>query len=199
MTTVTTRCKPLLRRSRRPPMRSRASLRSNSTPWHSCSMSCASNGRETSSAPSKGFCKPSFARCCPASWRSVRCMTCVPASFARSNTSSASSRRQSATTMLSIFRLASSDGAAMLRNAHNGRRILVTPIWPLVVAECDNLRVQFAALLHEHQKLLQLLRETQAILREARLEAEQRVAALYRERDLARARAAERDPALPLH
>jgi hypothetical protein len=101
--------------------------------------------------------------------------------------------------MLSIFRLASSDGAAMLRNAHNGRRILVTPIWPLVVAECDNLRVQFAALLHEHQKLLQLLRETQAILREARLEAEQRVAALYRERDLARARAAERDPALPLH
>src|SRR5262249_51775737 len=48
-------------------------------------------------------------------------------------------------------------------------------------------------------ELLDLLRETLAVVREARCEAEQRVAALYRERDLQRGLKAERDPARPLN
>ena len=87
----------------------------------------------------------------------------------------------------------------------SGRRVVMAgwaharQIHAATVAERDLLRQQFDALRREHEELLQLLRETTALVREARQESEQRVAELHRERDLARARAAERDPALPLH
>ena len=92
----------------------------------------------------------------------------------------------------------------MLRNPY-GRRIVVAgwaraqQIHAATASERDELRAQFAAPKREHEELLQLLRETTALVREARQESEQRVAELPRERDIARARAAERDPALPLH
>ena len=52
---------------------------------------------------------------------------------------------------------------------------------------------------YNYSGLVQTLREMQAEVRALRSQAEQRVAELHRQRDIERARAAERDPALPLN
>lgn len=72
-------------------------------------------------------------------------------------------------------------------------------IYAVTVAERDLLRQQFTTLQRQQDELLGLLRETQSIVREARQEAEVRVAAAYRERDLRRGLKAERDPNRPLN
>ena len=72
-------------------------------------------------------------------------------------------------------------------------------------ASWQRAREQYAALTSERVALLQERNELRAVLRElqaavqARWAAEERLADLYRERAIVRARAAERDPAQPLH
>jgi hypothetical protein len=67
-----------------------------------------------------------------------------------------------------------------------------------LVAERDALRVDLAVVRAQRDETLSLLRELQAIV-QARWAAEERLAGLYRERTLERARKAERDPAQLLH
>jgi hypothetical protein len=80
----------------------------------------------------------------------------------------------------------------------SGRRVDVARSWALA-------REQFAALVAERDHLKQELAETKQALRElqaavlARSQAHYEITCLHRERAIARARAAERDPALPLN
>jgi len=66
------------------------------------------------------------------------------------------------------------------------------------MAERDFLRAQLEALERQHNELLQVLREALDVVREARCETEDRLARLYRERDIQRGLKAERDPMAPL-
>jgi hypothetical protein len=67
-----------------------------------------------------------------------------------------------------------------------------------VVAERDQLKWELAEIKRERDEFRAHLRELQAAV-QARWAAENRLADLYRERDIERARAAERDPGQPLH
>jgi hypothetical protein len=67
-----------------------------------------------------------------------------------------------------------------------------------VVAERDSLREDLAVVRAQRDETLALLRELQAAIQN-RWAAEERCRELYRERDLMRAQAVERDPAMPLH
>jgi len=67
-----------------------------------------------------------------------------------------------------------------------------------VVAERDALRCDLAEVRHQRDEFLSCLRELQAAV-QARWQAEERVRELYRERDIARALAAQRDPTMPLN
>ena len=89
---------------------------------------------------------------------------------------------------------------------HNsyGRRVLVAQ-WPHAATElaaqaAENaaLKMELDRIRAERNELRQRLVELLDAVR-ARRNAEAELAALYRERDIARARAAERDPAQPLH
>ena len=64
--------------------------------------------------------------------------------------------------------------------------------------EVDRLRDEVEWLMRDRDRLLGALRELQAAVR-ARQKADADVARLYRERDIARAWAVERDPAMLLH
>jgi len=86
-------------------------------------------------------------------------------------------------------------------SAYLGRRVIV-PAWSQFVSgrlSAISLRQKFSELRRGHEELLRLLREAQAIVREARQESEQRLAALYREHDIQRARRAEHDPNMRLN
>lgn len=67
-----------------------------------------------------------------------------------------------------------------------------------LTSERDQLRRELSETKANHDELRQRLIELLDAIR-ARQQAEAEVRALYRERDLARARAAERDPAQPLN
>jgi hypothetical protein len=91
----------------------------------------------------------------------------------------------------------------MWRRPH--RRVDVAASWQraremfaAVVAERDALRVDLAAVRAQRDETLSLLRELQATV-QARWAAEERLAGLYRECTIERARKAERDPAALLH
>jgi hypothetical protein len=89
----------------------------------------------------------------------------------------------------------------------NGRRVLIggSPhSWQLakqqyasLVPERDALKRELAEMTRSRDEFRTCLRELQCAVQE-RWAAEQRVAELHRERAIARARAAERDPAAPL-
>jgi hypothetical protein len=90
----------------------------------------------------------------------------------------------------------------MWRNAY-GRRVLIQ--WPRAAtelaaraAERDSLREELDRIRADRDALRVALQDLLDAVR-ARRNAEAELAALYRERDIARARAAERDPAQPLH
>ena len=87
---------------------------------------------------------------------------------------------------------------------NNGRRVLVAQ-WPRAgaelsacAAERDSLREELDRIRADRDALRVALQDLLDAVR-ARRNAEAELAALYRERDIARARAAERDPAQPLH
>jgi hypothetical protein len=89
----------------------------------------------------------------------------------------------------------------MLRSA---RRLDVAACWQrareqfaAVTAERDHLRWELAQTRKSLDEVREALRELQAAVL-ARQKAEAELAALYRERAIGRARAAERDPAAPL-
>jgi uncharacterized coiled-coil DUF342 family protein len=67
-----------------------------------------------------------------------------------------------------------------------------------LVAERDALKGELAEVRRERDDFRAVARELQAAV-QARWQAEQRLARLYRERELARAEAAERNPTIPLH
>ena len=67
-----------------------------------------------------------------------------------------------------------------------------------LMAERDNLREDLARVRDQRDEALSLLDELRAAIR-ARHSAEAELAGLYRERDIARARSAQRDPERPLH
>jgi len=67
-----------------------------------------------------------------------------------------------------------------------------------LMAERDNLREDLARVRDQRDEALSLLDKLRAAIR-ARHAAEAELAGLYRERDIARARSAQRDPERPLH
>jgi hypothetical protein len=78
----------------------------------------------------------------------------------------------------------------------HGRKILRVPIAPLIALlteERDAYKAEAEMLIAELQRTRDELRELRWTVL-ARMKADAKVAALYRERDVARARAAERDP-----
>jgi len=88
----------------------------------------------------------------------------------------------------------------------NGRRLLIAPQWSAIraavaagAAERDSLKRELAEVTRHRDSILAALHELRADVRTLRSQAEQRVAELYRLRDIERARAAGRDPALPLN
>ena len=78
----------------------------------------------------------------------------------------------------------------MLRNA---RRINVAASWQLARAQYAAVVAELVEVKRERDELRTCLRELQAAV-QARWEAEARLAELYRERAIARARAVERHP-----
>jgi hypothetical protein len=67
-----------------------------------------------------------------------------------------------------------------------------------LIAERDSLRADLARVREQRDEALALLDELRAVVR-ARHAAEVELAGLYREREIQRARSAQRDPVQPLH
>ena len=92
---------------------------------------------------------------------------------------------------------------------HNGRRLLVAggtaEAWQAAKRRFASVSAEVAALRRELVEIKTQRDEARAALAEladavrARQDAEAKVRALYREREIARARATERDPGLPLN
>jgi len=82
---------------------------------------------------------------------------------------------------------------------HNGRRVVYArQPFAAVVAERDHLRWELEMTKRSLNEVRDALAELRAAVL-ARQNAEQELRALYRERAIARARAAERDPTVPLN
>jgi hypothetical protein len=83
---------------------------------------------------------------------------------------------------------------------HNGRRVIVAgwasarEMFANVTAERDQLRAELFEVTRHRDDILTALHELRAEVRTMRSQAEQRCRELYRERDIARARAQVRDP-----
>ena len=67
-----------------------------------------------------------------------------------------------------------------------------------LIAERDSLREDLHIVREQRDQALDLVRQLQVCIQE-RWRAEQRCASLYRERDIARGQAAQRDPTQPLN